>query len=165
LLQLDLRQLLRSISVPVRAIHKNHIKQGNKMTKRTTISPPELFPAERFSYAQAVVTEGSRQVHCAGQTSWDIDGKVIGEGDLAKQCEVAFGNLKIALEAAGASVSDIVRCRMYVVDYSPDQLEIVGKAMQDFFDPDNLPAATLLGVQSLALPGFLVEIDATAILD
>ena len=132
---------------------------------RKSLYPDTLFPSKDFAFAQVVVSEGSKMVHCAGQTAWDKNLQIIGEGDLEKQMEQSLENVRLALEAAGATVKDIVRLHTYVVDYKPEYVEVIGKVLGNFFDPDNIPANTLLGVQSLAVPEFMVEIEATAVID
>lgn len=132
---------------------------------RTSIQPETLFPSKQFGFSQVVISEGGKFVHCAGQTSWDKDMNFIGTGDLAKQMEQSLENVGLALEAAGAKPKDVVRATIYIVDYNVDKLEVITKALSSFFDPDNLPANTLLGVQALALPEFMVEIEVTAVID
>ncbi len=132
---------------------------------RKSIQPDTLFPSGQYGFSQVVTSEGDKYVHCAGQTSWDKDMNFIGEGDLAKQMEQSLENVRLALEAAGATPKDVVRATIYVVDYNVEKLEVITKALSSFFDPDNFPANTLLGVQSLALPEFMVEIEVTAVVD
>jgi enamine deaminase RidA (YjgF/YER057c/UK114 family) len=88
--------------------------------------------------------------------------RLVGEGDLAAQCAQALANLAAVLAAAGATPADVLRLRTYVVGHSPDKLPVIGAALAAFYG-DVLPAPnTLIGVEALALPGFLVEIEATA---
>jgi enamine deaminase RidA (YjgF/YER057c/UK114 family) len=135
-----------------------------KIMSRKSIYPDTLFPSKDFGFAQVVVSEGSKYIHCAGQTAWDKDLQIVGAGDLAKQMEKAMDNVRLALEAASATLNDIVNLRIYVVDYSPEYVEIITSVLNNFFDEDNLPANTLLGIQSLAVPEFMVEIEATAVI-
>lgn len=90
---------------------------------------------------------------------------MVGAGDLGTQARTAFANLVTALGAAGATVSDVVRLGVHVVDYRPDQAAVIGDAMRDHFGDADLPTSTWLGVQSLALAGLLIEIEAVAILE
>ena len=62
-------------------------------------------------------------------------------------------------------MNDVVRVDVYVVDYNPEKIPAIGAAMSRYFDPDRLPASTLLGIQALALPEFLIEITATAVVN
>jgi len=89
--------------------------------------------------------------------------KLICEGDFAAQAEAAYENVRIALASAGAEPKDIVRMRTYIVDYKPDYLEPFGLATAAFFGDHPPPAATLIGVASLAMPEFMIEIEVTAV--
>ncbi len=130
-----------------------------------TLQPEQLFPSAPFGFSQVVVSTGSRHIHCAGQTAWDADRQLVGGMDLGKQMQKALENVGHALEAAGASPADVVRIMTFVVDYRPDYAVVLGQAMAEFFGADTLPAATLIGVQALAMPEFLVEVQATAVVD
>jgi enamine deaminase RidA (YjgF/YER057c/UK114 family) len=122
-----------------------------------------MYNAVQFGFSHAVESTGRRTLHLAGQVAWDDAGKLVGPGDLKAQCAQVFRNLKKVLKAAGATPADVVRLRTYVVDYSPDKLEVIGQALAAFYG-DSLPAAnTLLGVASLAMPDFLIEVEATAV--
>ena len=104
-------------------------------------------------------------IYVSGQVARDVSGNIIGGEDLEKQMVQALKNIKTALAEVGATMQNIARLEIYIVDYSPDKLPAYSAAMKQFFDPDHLPANTLLGIESLAFPGFLVEITATAVLD
>jgi enamine deaminase RidA (YjgF/YER057c/UK114 family) len=82
--------------------------------------------------------------------------------DLSAQTRQALANLAAGLEAAGAEPKDIVRPRTYGVDHTPDKLGPVLGEVGAFFAGAAPPPNTFIGVQSLALPGVLVEIEATA---
>ena len=112
-----------------------------------------------------VIQHEGTVVHFTGQVAWDENREIVGAGDLAAQAAEAMRNLGKVLAHAGASPADVVRIRTYVVDHSPDKLQPVGAAIAEFFGDVTPPANTWLGVQSLALPEFLVEIEATAVID
>lgn len=71
--------------------------------------------------------------------------------------------LKSQLSDAGASLSDIVKMNTYIVDYNESHLELFRNVRNEFFPKENRPASTLVGVTALALPKYLVEIEATAV--
>jgi len=132
---------------------------------RETINPTSMYDAVSYGFSHATKSSSRTVIHCAGQVAWDDKGQLVGPGDLAAQAAQAFRNLKKVLAEAGATPADVVRMRTYVVDHSPDKLETIGAAIQAFYG-DTPPAAnTLLGVQSLALPEFLIEVEVTAIID
>jgi enamine deaminase RidA (YjgF/YER057c/UK114 family) len=74
-------------------------------------------------------------------------------------------NVGLALAAAGAGFGDVVKITTYVVDYKPEHRTIVGQARAPFFAGGAPPASTLVGVAALALPEWLVEIEAVAVVD
>ena len=129
------------------------------------IQPDELWPSAQYGFSQVIVSTGTKIIHCAGQTAWDKDMNLVGGDDLEKQMVQSLQNVKTALAAGGATLQDVVRLDIYLVDYNADKIPAVGAALGRFFDPDHLPANTLLGIQALALPEFLVEVTATAVVD
>lgn len=114
-------------------------------------------------FSQVVVASGTRTIYTAGQVSIDAQGKLVGAGDLAAQTAQAMRNVGLALTAAGAGFADVVKITTYVVNYQPEQRAIIGQARAPFFAGRPPPASTLLGVAALALPEWLVEIEAIAV--
>lgn len=95
------------------------------------------------------IASGSRIIHVSGQTAVDAEGKVVGTTHL-EQSRKARQNLRIALEASGATLADVAKFTIYVVDYSWDALDALGTAAKEVFgEPYPLTANTLLGVASL----------------
>jgi enamine deaminase RidA (YjgF/YER057c/UK114 family) len=129
------------------------------------INPPDLYTAVEYGFSHAVVSTGGRTVHCAGQVAWDHEHNLVGVGDLAAQAAQALANLRTVLTAAGAAPADVVRLRTYVVDHTPDKLPVIGKALADFYGDAEPAANSLVGVDALALPGFLIEVEATAVVE
>lgn len=129
------------------------------------LAPEALFDSKPFGFTQVVVSQGRRTVHVAGQTAWDRELKLLGGTDLGAQTRAALANLGHALAAAGAGPQHVVRLRTYVAGYRPEHVGVVTGAIAEFFGAHPAPANTLLGVQSLALPDFLVEIEADAVID
>jgi enamine deaminase RidA (YjgF/YER057c/UK114 family) len=117
------------------------------------------------AFSQVVVASGKRTIYTAGQVSIDEHGLLVGAGDLAAQTTQVMRNVGLALSAAGASYSDIVKITAYVVNYQPDHRAIIGRARAPFFANGKPPASTLIGVRVLASPEWLVEIEAIAVVD
>lgn len=132
---------------------------------REAINPDALYGSVQYGFSHAVRSQGTTTIHCAGQVAWDKDYNVVGGGDIGAQARQALANLKTVLAEAGAGVADVVRMRTYVVNHKPEYLQPVGAAIAEFYG-DTAPAAnTWIGVQSLALPDFLIEIEVTAEID
>jgi enamine deaminase RidA (YjgF/YER057c/UK114 family) len=129
------------------------------------INPDHMYDAVRFGFSHAVESSGRRTLHLAGQVAWDDAGELVGRADFGAQCTQSLRNLSKVLAERGMSAANVVRLRTYVVNYSPDKLAVLGPALAEFYG-DSLPAAnTLIGVAALAMPEFLVEIEATAVSD
>jgi enamine deaminase RidA (YjgF/YER057c/UK114 family) len=133
------------------------------MSTRETPHPEGLQHNPAFSHV--VIAAGKRTIYTAGQVAIDAQGALVGGDDLAAQTAQAMRNVGLALAAAGADYADIVKITTYVVNYKPEQRIIIGGARRPFFAGNEPPASTLVGVAALALPEWLVEIEAIAVVD
>jgi len=89
---------------------------------------------------------------------------VVGKGDLKAQFNQAWENLRLALAGSGATFQDVVKVTTYVVNYKPSMRDDLRAARLRFMGDAKPPAATLVGVQSLASEDWLVEIEVTAVI-
>ncbi len=129
------------------------------------LQPAGLFPSAQYGFSQVVKARGGNHIFCAGQTAWDRELNIIGEGDFRAQIRKTLENVEAALVEAGAGRADVTSLRIFVVDYDLEKLPVIGEELAAFFGPDSLPANTLLGIDKLALPEFMIEIEAFAITD
>jgi enamine deaminase RidA (YjgF/YER057c/UK114 family) len=113
-------------------------------------------PVVGFSRA----VRAGNSVYVSGTAAWGPDGTVVAGGvyEQARQC---IANIEAALQKAGASLTDVVRTRIYVVDM--DMQAEVSRAHREAFG-DIRPAATLVEVSRLASPEMLVELEADAVI-
>lgn len=131
---------------------------------RHALNPESMYNSTQFGFSHAVVQEGGRTLHLAGQAALDADGNVVGTGDLLVQTRQCLLNLTKVLESAGAKPADVVRIRTYVVNHSPEKLGPICGEISAFYGDAPPAANTFIGVQSLALPDFMIEIEATAVI-
>ena len=126
------------------------------------INPKDL-PTPHM-YTQVVVATGTKMVFVSGQQPEDINGKLVGEGDFATQARLAFSNLGRALVAAGARPAQVGKITIYIVDYKRDEhIAIVEEAQAALFG-EHRPANVVVGIAVMS-PGYLIEVDAIAVID
>jgi len=131
------------------------------MSHRELVNPSDLHPAPGFSHI--AIATGSKVVHFAGQVALDPQFGLLGGDDLGEQTKAAMRNLEIAMRAAGVGWDDIVRRTIYTVE--PTAYETITAAIDEVTGGAAHPAQTIVGITSLAVPGLLIEIECTAVLD
>ncbi len=131
--------------------------------KRETLNPATLSTPRGYSHVTVVTS--NKQVHVSGQVAFNAAGEVIGKGDLAAQAEQVYINVGHALAAAGASLADVFRVVIYVVNLSPDKAAAVRAVRNKHFGDGPYPASTMVGVTALVHPDLLIEIEVVAALD
>src|SRR5262245_30471592 len=116
------------------------------------------------TYTQVVVASGSMLVFVAGQVAEDAQRNLVGAGDMAVQARQAFTNVGCALAAAGARPDQVTKITIFVVEYQDEYLPVIDEGRVGVYG-DHMPADTLVGVQALAHPGCLIEVEAIAVID
>ena len=130
------------------------------------ISPKTLIPPGPAGYSHVAKVNQGTIVYLSGQVPCDASGKLIGEGDFEAQVEQIFANLKIAVEAAGGVMADIVKLNYYLVA-EVDQSEVPKlRPIRDrYINVEKPPASTFVVVSRLMRPGWMIEIEAVAAID
>jgi len=130
---------------------------------RKTLQPPELFDSKQWGFSQVVISPPGNIVHVAGQVPWDANEQCNAEGREA-QFRKALDHVFIALKAAGGTPDDIQVLRFWIVDFqSGAEADLIAKVLVDVFGTENPPASSWVGVQALAQPEYLIEVEAMAI--
>jgi enamine deaminase RidA (YjgF/YER057c/UK114 family) len=124
------------------------------------LNPPTL--CKTHGWTHVVTTRSGKMIHISGQTGIDAAGNVVGKGDLKRQTEQTFENLKLALTAAGATWNDVTVTRLYVVNLKPEHVPIIREVRSRYVSAEHPPASTLVGVSALVGADWLIEIEATA---
>jgi enamine deaminase RidA (YjgF/YER057c/UK114 family) len=129
------------------------------MSRIQRLRPDGLVRSPAFSHV-AIVPPGAATIYVGGQNAVDAEGALVGEGDIALQSVRALDNVKTALAAADASISDVVQWTVLFVegtDIGAGYRAIAGELAAD--EPALVTAALVAG---LGVPGALVEISAVA---
>ena len=127
------------------------IKRGN---------PPGLKNVRATVYNHYVRVDAPKSlIFVSGQVSRDQEGNQVGQGSMLEQTRQCLRNIRTNLEAAGASLADVVWTTVYTTDIR--EFRQIVAAREEFFR-DNLPTSTMVEVTHLADPGLLVEITVIA---
>lgn len=126
------------------------------------VNPPGLATAP--SYTHVTIASAGRTAYISGQVAQDASGAVVGKGDIRAQSKQVFENMKLALTGIGASFDDITKLVTYVVGLDTASGAAVREVRAQYFTGAHRPASTLVGVTALALPEYLVEVEAVVLL-
>jgi reactive intermediate/imine deaminase len=116
-------------------------------------------PGGNYSHAVRIDTGDGVLLFVSGQVSLDVQGSLVGEGDMARQTEQVFENLRAVLEANGGSFEDVVKISTFLTDMS--QLQAV-RDVRGRYLADPPPASTTVEVSSLFRPEALIEVEVVA---
>jgi reactive intermediate/imine deaminase len=145
------------------ALKFNSQKENSKMSRTEAavnfIKSDTLPPAA--GYSQAATVRSERLVYVAGQVAMDRSGKLVGPGDFRAQAQQTFENLKAALEASGASFSNVVKLNSYFVDIK--QAPIFREVRDKYINVANPPVSTAVEVRRLVREEWLLEVEAIAV--
>jgi enamine deaminase RidA (YjgF/YER057c/UK114 family) len=132
--------------------------------QRKNLNPDTLFRrtvSGHQLYSPVVEVTGGKQIFVSGLLARDRAGTIVGKGDMAAQIHQVGQNLQLALEAAGATLSDLVRTCTYTIDI--DEFFRHVDVRQRYLGP-GMPTSTTVEVRRLSHPDFMVEIEAVAVI-
>ncbi|SDR23855.1 3-hydroxyisobutyrate dehydrogenase [Thermostaphylospora chromogena] len=122
------------------------------------LNPPTVVPTNgRYSHA----VRSGNTLFVAGQVAVDADGKVIGEGDIVRQSEVVFENLRLILADQGCTFRDVTFIRTFLTDMD---LLLEHARVRQRYITEVPPASTTVEVSRLFKPGLLLEVELTAVI-
>jgi len=122
-------------------------------------TPAGVAPANGYSH---VVIGTGRTVVISGQIALDEQGELVGRDDPAAQARQVFDNLRRCLDAAGATFADVMKLTIFVTDVA--FLPVIRQARDAVIDTARPPASSAIQVAALFAPGFLIEIEALAVI-
>jgi len=134
------------------------MRTGPEPASTRYINPGTLAALPGFTHAVRI----GATLYVSGEVALDSTGRLVGVGDLRAQAAQAFANLATVLRIGGTTPADVAKLTIYVVNYSPKDLETIRGAAPEFFPQRNPPAGTVIGVESLPQDGLLIAVDATA---
>ncbi len=143
----------------------------NEAAKGTVVSVQLSHPEgllQQTDYAPVALATGSRTLLLAGQVAVSPEGQPTA-ADFAGQVHSALQNVATGVSGAGGHVGDIARLTFYVVNWTQSMAEELFEGISRAQESDGfsapMPPLTVIGVQALWTPDFLVEIEATAVLN
>ena len=127
------------------------------------INPKEIYTPNKNIYTQVIKTTGSTQIFLAGIVPFDQKQNVVGIGNMRLHVKQVLQNIKYALRSADASVSDVVRINVLTTDVDLYIQEGASQVINLF--GETKPTSTTYQVSRLVHPDWMVEIEATAIIE
>jgi enamine deaminase RidA (YjgF/YER057c/UK114 family) len=124
------------------------------------VNPPTIHAP--FGYTHVVEVTDGQPVYISGQVALDQAGELVGPGDIRAQTRQVFDNLRAALEAVGATFSEVVKLNYYLLDAR--ELPIVREIRDAYIDTGRRPASTAVEVRRLFSEDALIEIEAVAVI-
>ncbi len=117
-----------------------------------------VHPTVGYSHA----SKAGNTLYIAGQVAQDVDGNLVGRGDFEAQVRQVYENLKNIVQEAGGTLQNIVKMSTFLTHYN--YIETYRSVRNQYF-PEPCPPNTLLIIESLALPDYMIEVEAVAVLD
>src|SRR4030088_208184 len=149
------------------ASHRQNLSAEDEMPVKIDRLQPEgvnvRMQQGKAAYSHVVTVTGpGKTISVAGQLARNLEGNIVGPGDMRAQMEQTFKNLDACLKTAGASWADVVKTNTFVTDF--DEFQKCGDVRMRYFGVAT-PTSTTVGVTSLAGPDFMIEIEAVAVVN
>jgi 2-iminobutanoate/2-iminopropanoate deaminase len=125
-------------------------------------NPAALSSPKGYSHAATIDLGNCTMIIISGQVALDSSGSLVGKGDVSKQTEQVFLNIKNVVHEFGGTMANVVKLGIYMIDVS--QIQAVRDVRNKFINVKNPPASTLVQVSKLFRDDLLIEIEATAII-
>ncbi len=135
--------------------------EGGAVAEKTFVNPASVY-APTWQFNQAVKTRGGELLFVSGIVGYEPDGS-IARGDLVRQAEVAFENLRTVVEEAGGTMRDVVKVTVFLGESFELHKDRLRPIRERYFTED-FPASTLVQVAGFANPDYLFEIEAFAVI-
>jgi len=132
---------------------KRELRMAHEILKLKSVHPT-------VGYSHAA--KSGNTLYIAGQVAQDVAGNLVGRGDLEVQVRQVYENIKNIVQEAGGTLQNIVKMTTFLTHYS--SIETYRSVRNQYF-PEPCPPNTLLIIDSLALPDFMIEVEAVAVLD
>ena len=126
-----------------------------------TVLQSSSVATPRGIMSQGIAVASGRMVFASGQVARDVNGELVGRGDIRAQTRKTLENLQAVLAEGGASMDDVVKVTVFVTDLS-DNFAAIHEVRSEFFKSE-YPASTLVEIKSLVDPDMLIEIEAIAV--
>lgn len=127
-----------------------------------TYLQPKTVPKPAGDYSQGLMVKRGTLVVISGQVAWDVNGNLVGKGDIKAQTKQVFENLKNMLASAGATFKDVIKLGIFLKN--PEDFGALKEVRSQYLTPP-YPPTTLLIVKNLAREEWLLEIEAMAVVD
>jgi enamine deaminase RidA (YjgF/YER057c/UK114 family) len=137
---------------------QNIKRKGGTLMAHEILKLKSVHPTVGYSH----VSKAGNTLYIAGQVAQDVDGNLVGKGDFEAQVRQVYENLKNIMSEAGGSLRNIVKMTTFLTHYN--YIETYRSVRNEFFS-DPFPPNTLLIIESLALPDYMIEVEAVAVLD
>jgi 2-iminobutanoate/2-iminopropanoate deaminase len=135
------------------------VKFGMPEPRKQASNPSSVAPPLKGYYSNCVRVSAGPLLFVAGQIATDVEGRIVGVGDLRAQARQVLENIRAIVRAHGADMQDVVNVTVYVTDMRA--FHDIADIRLEYFPHDG-PASAIVEVARLALPEILIEISAVA---